>query len=600
MAQKDRSQISDEYKWNVYDLYASDEEWAKAKISLAEKIKEMGKWQGKLGESAATLADYFETSDALDKELTRLYIFASLKSDEDHGDQDALARTKEMEQIEIDYSQITAYVLPEISSIPDEKIKEFQSKEPRLNNFRMVLDRIRRSKAHTLSDKEEQLLSKTAILGDTPSDAFSVFSNAEMPWPTITLENGETVELNQSEYSIVRASKVREDRKKAFFAFWENYKKFEGTFGELMSGNIRQDVFSANVRNYKTVLEMRLHRNDIPDSVYFSLIENVNKNLPTFHRYLRLKQRLMKLDQLAYYDVYAPVVENIDLNYTYEEAKELVKEAIKPLGEEYSKIAARALSERWIDVYPTKGKRTGAYSQGAAYDVHPYILLNYKGKYNDVSTLIHELGHTMHSYYSVHNQPHALCHYAIFVAEVASTFNEALLDDLMLTKLTDRESKISLLMSMLDGFKGTLFRQTQFAEFELEAHKVIENGQPLTGKILSEIYGKILRKYYGHDEGVCTIDECANIEWAFVPHFYTSYYVYQYSTSFVASQALEHIVINGTEADRDRYLKFLSSGDSLYPIEILKNAGIDMTSKEPFENAIKRMNKIMDEIESLL
>jgi oligoendopeptidase F len=600
MAQKERSEVADQYKWNVYDLYPTDEAWSEAMSKVGEKIEKLKQWQGKLGESAASLADFFEYSDNLDKEITRLSVFASLKSDEDLGNQDNMAHTKEVEQLYVNYSQITAYVEPEIIAIPDEKLTQFQANEPRLNNFRMALDRLRRSKQHILSEKEELLMAKTSILGDTPSDAYSIFSDAEMPWPTITLENGESVELNQSEYSVVRASSVRADREKAFFAFWKNYKRFEGTFGELMNGNIRQSVFSAKARNYESVLDMRLHHNNIPTSVYHSLIENVNKNLPTFHRYLKLKQRLMGIDTLKYYDLYAPAVKSVELKYDYEQAKELVREAIKPLGRDYAQVANRALSERWIDVYPTKGKASGAYSQGSVYDVHPYILLNFNGRYDDVSTLIHELGHTMHSYYSVHNQPHALCHYSIFVAEVASTFNEALLDDLMLTKLTDRDSKISLLMNMLDGFKGTLFRQTQFAEFELEMHKLAEAGQPLTGKILSGIYGDILRKYYGHDKGVCIVDSCADIEWAFVPHFYMSYYVYQYSTSFVASQALENIVINGTPADRDRYLQFLSAGDSLYPIDILKNAGIDMTTSVPFDNAIKRMNKIMDEIEALL
>ncbi len=600
MAQKERSEIAEQYKWNVYDIYPTDEAWAKALAGMNGKIEKLKQWQGKLGSSAATLADFFEYTDELDKELTRLSVFASLKSDEDLGNQDNMAHTKEVEQIYVDYSQISAFAEPEITAIPDETIRKFQAQEPRLNNFRMELDRIQRAKQHILSEKEELLLAKTAILGDTPSDAYSIFSDAEMPWPTITLENGESVELNQSEFSLVRASAVRADREKAFFAFWNNYKRFEGTFGELMNGNIRQGVFSAKARNYNSVLEMRLQHNNIPTSVYMSLIENVNKNLPTFHRYLKLKQRLMGIDTLRYYDLYAPAVQNVELKYDYNQAKELVREAIKPLGDDYAKVAERALSERWIDVYPNKGKASGAYSQGSVYDVHPYMLLNYNGRYDDVSTLIHELGHTMHSYYSVHNQPHALCHYSIFVAEVASTFNEALLDDLMLTKLTDRDTKISLLMNMLDGFKGTLFRQTQFAEFELEMHKIVEAGQPLTGKILSEVYGNILRKYYGHDKGVCLIDDCVDIEWAFVPHFYMTYYVYQYSTSYVASQALENIVINGTAADRDRYLRFLSAGDSKYPIDILKDAGIDMTTSEPFDNAIKRMNKIMDEIEALL
>lgn len=601
MAQKERSEIDDKYKWNVYDLYKNDAEWTNCKNSLAEQMKQISDFKGKLANNTSELLSFFDFSSNISKQMNQLYIYASLQKDQDLRIAENISRIKELENISTEMAQLSAFADPELAAIPDSTLDNFIQQEPKLQQlYGMRIDRIKRNRPHTLSNAEEELIAKMSILGNVPADAFDVFSDAEMPWPRITLSNDEEVELDQSAYSQIRASANRDDRRKAFFAFWENYKRFEGTFGELMNGNIRQNLFYAKAYKYNSSLESALHYNNIPISVYQSLIDNVNRNLPTFHRYLKLKQKLMGLDQLAYYDLYAPAVDGIDLKYTYEEAQQLVLEAIKPLGEEYSEIVKKAFNNRWIDVFPNKGKASGAYSNGAAYDVHPYILTNYNGSYDAVGTLIHELGHTMHSYFSNKKQPYPTARYAIFVAEVASTFNEALLDNLMLKKLTDKKEKISLLMSMLDGFKGTLFRQTQFAEFELAMHQMAQNNEPITGKALTQLYGNIVRKYYGNDEGICKVDDAVNIEWAFIPHFYTAFYVYQYSTSFVASQALAEKVINGGEAEQKQYLNFISAGGSKYPIEILKDAGVDMTTSEPFDNAIKRMNKLMDEIENLL
>jgi oligoendopeptidase F len=330
------------------------------------------------------------------------------------------------------------------------------------------------------------------------------------------------------------------------------------------------------------------------------LIENVNKNLPAFHRYLEIKKRMMGVDTLKYLDLYAPVVADVDLKYTYDEASEIVMESLKPLGKDYVSVVERAINERWIDVYPNTGKRSGAYSNGAFYDGHPFILLNYNDLYNDVSTMTHELGHTMQSYLSNEKQPYPLADYAIFVAEVASTFNEVLLFNHVIEKVEDDDVKLSILMNWLDGFKGTLFRQTQFAEFELKIHEAAEKGQPLTGDTFSQIYREIVRAYYGHDKGICHVDEYIDMEWAFIPHFYYNYYVYQYSTSFTASISLAEKVMSGDEEALEKYIYFLSAGGSDYPIELLKSAGVDMTSTEPFEKTIEAMNKVMDEIEKIL
>jgi oligoendopeptidase F len=329
-------------------------------------------------------------------------------------------------------------------------------------------------------------------------------------------------------------------------------------------------------------------------------VEGVDRNLPTFQRYLKLRKRMMGLSELHYYDLYAPLVSSVDTKYSVQDSERNILAALSPLGPEYAAGAKRAFTERWIDMYPNEGKSSGAYSNGAAYDVHPYMLLNYNGKYEDMSTLAHELGHTMHSYFSNKTQPYPLSSYPIFVAEVASTFNEALLNDYMLKHTSDDATRLSLLGNYLEGIKGTVFRQTQFAEFELRMHEMVEKGQPLTGDALSKLYSEIVKKYYGHDQGVCIVDDYVANEWAFIPHFYSSYYVFQYATSFTASSALSEKVLSGQPGATERYLKFISSGQSEYPIELLKDAGVDMTTDEPLELTVKKMNRVMDEMEKLL
>ncbi len=359
-------------------------------------------------------------------------------------------------------------------------------------------------------------------------------------------------------------------------------------------------MFYARARGYGSCLQSSLDRNAIPVEVYQGLIANVNKNLGCFHRYLGIKKRMLGVDQLRYSDVYAPVVKDLQLHYTYDRAQQLVLDAVRPLGEDYVATVRQSFDRRWIDVYPTTGKRSGAYSNGSCYDVHPYILLNFNGQYDDVSTLAHELGHTMHSFYSNKVQPYPTADYSIFVAEVASTLNEALLIDRMLKTIQDDNTRLTLLMNRLDGIKGTVFRQTQFAEFELAIHQKAEAGEPLTAESLTRLYGDIARKYYGHDQGVCKVDDLYCLEWAFIPHFYMNFYVYQYATSFTASTTLSQQVLSGAPGAAKRYLDFLSSGGSEYPIPTLKKAGVDMLTSEPFDKTMAEMNRIMDQIEAIL
>ncbi len=599
-AQKERSEIDDQYKWNVYDLYSSEQAWNQSLAELVKRSEQVTSFKGTLGQSAQNLLKYLQFSDEMMKEASRLSLFASLKADADVRDAENQSRQKEVRQFLVEYGQKASFVSPELAAIPKETMDRFISEEKGLKNYKMPLENIYRMKQHTLSPAEEALMAKTGLITGTASAAYGVFSDAEMPWPTITLSDGTKMELTKQAFSELRSSANRADREIAFKAFWSHYRLFEGTFGELLNGQVKQDIFRAKARNYGSALESATKPNNIPTEVYHSLIENVNANLPTFHRYLNLKKRMMGLDTLKYSDMYASTVKGVELKYSYEEAQALILESLNPLGKEYAGVVDHAFKNRWIDVYPNKGKRSGAYSNGAAYDVHPYILMNYNDQYNEVSTLTHELGHTMHSYYSNKTQPFAMARYATFVAEVASTFNEVLLNDMMQKKIQDKEQKLALLMSMLDGFKGTLFRQTQFAEFELRIHEAAEAGTPLTGKTLSKIYGEIARKYYGHEKGICLLDDNIGVEWAYIPHFYMNFYVYQYSTSFVASQALAAQVLAGEKGARERYLQFISSGGSDYPINLLKTAGVDMTSPEPFKATIATMNQIMDEIEVLL
>ncbi len=599
-AQKERSEIALQNTWNVYDLYESDEAWSAAKEQFIKKTSGFKEYKGKLGSSAQTLLKFLQFSDDINKEGSRLYIYTSLKSDADLRDPDNQSRKKEIIQVFVELGQKSAFVNPELATIPEETMKKFLKEEPALNTYKLRLMDIYRMMPHTLSEAEEVIMAKSGLITSTASSVYGVLSDAEMPWPTAILSDGTEIEVNKQTYSQYRVSPNKEDREIVFDTFWNHYKKFEGTFGELLSGNVKSAMFRAQSSHYASTLEASLKGNNIPTDVYHSLIENINKNLPTFHRYLTLKKRMMGLDTLKYSDLYAPAVKGVELNYTYDEAKELILKALKPLGKEYTSTVQNAFDNRWIDVYPNKGKRSGAYSNGSAYDVHPYILMNYNGQYNEVSTLAHELGHTMHSYFSNKTQPYATADYPTFLAEVASTFNEVLLNDYMQKELKDDDSRLSLLMSMLDGFKGTLFRQTQFAEFEIRMHEAAEAGQPLTGKALSKIYEEITRKYYGHNKGICIVPDYISMEWAYIPHFYYNFYVYQYSTSFVASQALAADVLKGDKEATKKYMDFISSGSSDWAINTLKKAGVDMMSAKPFDSAIANMNHLMDEIEAIL
>jgi oligoendopeptidase F len=598
--ERDRSKIANEYKWDLTAIYPSDQAWRAAKEKLAAALPKLRAFQGTLASSATRLADALEMQSNFDKELTRLYVYASMSSDEDTRVSAYQGMQQEMIQLASVLGTESAFIEPEILKMDNATIERFVAQETRLQIFKHYLEDIARRRAHTLSNAEEKLLAASGVMASGPSSVFGIFADADFPYPSVTLSDGKTVKLDKAAFSLYRASTNRDDRKKVMEAFFTALGKYRATFGSMMNSNVQTSVFYARARNYETSLQSTLDQPNIPISVYSRLVEGVDRSLPTFYRYLKLRKRMMGLSELHYYDLYAPLVSSVNLAYPVDVAERNILEALAPLGPEYAAGAKRAFTERWIDMYPSEGKTSGAYSNGGAYDVHPYMLLNYNGKYDDMSTLAHELGHTMHSYYSNKTQPYPSSSYATFVAEVASTFNEALLMDYMLKQIKDDATRLSLLGNYLESIKGTVFRQTQFAEFELRIHEMGEKGEPLTGDSLSKLYGEIVRKYYGHDQGVCIVDDYVDHEWAFIPHFYNSFYVFQYATSFTASSALSEKVLASEPGATERYLKFISSGKSKYPVELLKDAGVDMTTDEPLELTVKKMNRVMDEMEKLL
>jgi oligoendopeptidase F len=598
--ERDRAKIPDKYKWNVADLYPSEEAWRAAKEKLAADIPRVAAFKGTLASSPARLAEALDTANAIGKDLQKIYLYASLLADQDTRVSKYQGMQQEMQQIAAGFGQQVSFIEPEILKIEKATLDAWTAREPRLKTYQHYLNDIQRRRPHTLSDAEEKLLAASSLVTGAPSSTYNIFSNADFPYPTVTLSDGKSVKLDSSAFSLYRGVPNREDRKKVMDAFFNALGRYKGTFGTTLNGQVQANLFYANARSYKSALEAALDSPNVPASVYRSLVDGVNQGLPTFHRYLQLRKRMMGLSDLHYYDLYAPLVASADLTYTPEESEKNILAALAPLGADYVGAVRRAFNERWIDLLPNDGKRSGAYSNGAAYDVHPYMLINFNGKYTDMSTVAHELGHTMQSYLSNKTQPYHLANYPIFVAEVASTFNEALLNDYMLKTITDPDTRLSLLGSYLENIKGTVFRQTQFAEFELRMHEMAEKGAPITGEALDTLYLEVTRKYYGHDKNICGVPDYIAHEWAFIPHFYYNFYVFQYATSFTASEALAGKVLAGDPAATKRYLTFLSAGGSKYPIDLLRDAGVDMTTSEPLQLTLKKMNAVMDEMEKLL
>lgn len=597
---RDRAVIADKYKWNLADLFPTVDDWRAAKARTQTDVEALRAWRGSLTASAASLADALDKRSDLRRIVIRLYVYAEMLSDQDTRESVHQGMTQEMTQLYSALAAESSYMEPEVLRAGQATIEGFIAAEPRLADYAHELRDTLRRAAHTLSDAEEKLLADLGPLASAPSSIFNILSNADFPYPVVTLGDGRSVKINHARYTELRASGNRADRHLVQSSYFTALGEYRRTFGTMMDAQVQKVAFYTKARKYGSALEGALDANNVPTSVYTRLIEGINRNIANFHRFLGIRKRMLGVDELHYYDLYAPLVSSVDLDYTPEEGERLIVDAVAPLGTDYQQTIRRAFGERWIDMYPNEGKRSGAYSQGACYDVHPYILMNYNGKYDDVSTLAHELGHTMQSYLSNTHQPFPTADYPIFTAEVASTFNEALLLDHMLRTLDNDDARLSLLGQYLEGIQFTVFRQTQFAEFELRMHEMAAKGEPITGDALSAMYFEITKRYYGHDAGICVVDDYIQHEWSFISHFYAEFYVYQYATAFTASEALASRVKAGDTAAAQRYLAFLSAGGSKYPIDLLKDAGVDMTTDEPLDLTMRQMSRVMDEMERIL
>jgi oligoendopeptidase F len=597
---RDRGTIPEKHTWNLADLYPSDAAWRESKERLVARIGGFAEFKGTLSSSPARLLAALDYASDLRKEFLRLYSYAGMASDQDTRVSAYQAMKQEMAQVGATLAAATSFLEPEILAIDRSTVDAFLEKEPKLRVYAHPLDDILRRKAHTLSPAEEKIIADAGLMADAPDSIYSIFADGDFPFPKVTLSDGREIVVDKANFGLYRAVPDRADRKLVFDAYFDALGRYRATFGAMLNGQVNRDIFYMKARGYGSSLESSLDRNAIPTSVYMAHLANVEKSLPTFHRYLQIRKRLLGVDELRYHDLYAPLLGDVDLDYPVEKAQPVILASLAPLGKEYQSIVKRSFDERWIDLYPSEGKRSGAYSNGAAYDVHPYMLLNYNGKYEDITTLTHELGHTMQSWLSNRKQPFATADYPIFVAEVASTFNEALLIDHLLGTIRDDRTRLALLGSYIDNIRLTVFRQTQFADFELKMHEMAERGEPLTGDSLGRLYLDVVRKYYGHDAGVTVVADNVQHEWMHIPHFYYNFYVYQYATAFTASAALSEKVLAGDRKATARYLDFLSAGGSNYPIALLQTAGVDMTSSEPLDLTMKKMNRIMDEMEAIL
>lgn len=602
-AGRDRREIPDRYKWNLAALYPSEQAWDTARASLAERVSKLSRFEGKLGASPAALYDALNEMAKVGNDLDRLYVYASARADEDTRQSRPLEMRQAAEQLYVAMGAATAYVEPELLAMDPAKLKGFVSSDKRLAPWSFFIDDTLRRRPHTLGAAEERVIAAASDLRNAGDSMYGLLVDADLPWPTVKLSSGQSVRLDQSAYELYRASKNKADRDVVFEAFYGALGQFERTLGAAMYATVKAQSFTRKVRKYDSNLEASLFPNAIPTQVYKQLLADVNKGLPTFHRYLALRQRMLGVKTMRYQDMYVPMVGSVELRYEPERAMEITLAAVAPLGKKYVETMAHGFKAGWTDFLPSTGKKSGAYSTGV-YGVQPIQLLNYNGQYQDLSTLAHEAGHSMHTWLAYQAQPYPTSNYVTFVAEVASTLNENLLLHHMLDETKDDATRLALLGNYLDGAKGSLFRQAQFAEFELAAHEMAERGETITGENLSKLYLGITRKYYGHDRGVCRVDDLIAREWEFISHFHSPFYVYQYATSFVASTALARGILEeaktGGTARRDAYLKMLAAGGSNYPIELLKVAGVDMTTSKPLDATLAEMNAVMDQMEAIL
>lgn len=592
-----RSEIKVEDTWRLEDIFATDEAWEKEFQEVSELIPGVAAYQGKLAESADTLYEALQKQDHILERISKLYTYAHMRYDQDTTNsfyQGLDGRIKAL------YSQVAsalAYIVPELLSIEEDKLQAFLGEKEELKLYEHALDEINLQRPHVLSAEQESLLAEASEVMDASSNTFGMLNNADLEFPSIKDENGEEVEVTHGRYIRFLESTDRRVREDAFKAVYGTYGKFKNTFSSTLSGQVKKDNFNAKIRNYRSARHAALAANNIPEEVYENLVNTVNKYLPLLHRYVKLRKKVLGLEELHMYDLFTPLVKDVKMEIPYEEAQELILKGLAPLGEDYLNVLKEGFENRWVDVHENKGKRSGAYSSGT-YGTNPYILMNWQDNVNNLFTLAHEFGHSVHSYYTRKTQPFPYGDYSIFVAEVASTCNENLLNDYLLKTIDDEQKRLYLLNHYLEGFRGTVFRQTMFAEFEHLIHQKAQNNEPLTAELLTQEYYNLNVKYFGSENMV--IDEEIGLEWSRIPHFYYNYYVYQYATGFSAATALSKQILEEGQPAVERYIEFLKSGSSDYPIEVLKKAGVDMTSSEPIEEALKVFEEKLNEMENLL
>ena len=592
MALQTRAEAKKEFTWNFSDIFADDAAWEAAYKKAAEEVEKIPALAGTLGKSVAGMKAALDLITGVSQQVEVLYIYSMLRMNVDNGDPTYQAMNGRATNLLVRLSTVAAFVGPEILSIDEKKLAEMMA-DPALKTYRHALEDTDRMRKYTLDRHSEEMLAMLSDAAGGTSDAFKMLESVDMTFPEIKDGNGETVTLTHGNFGVFRESGDARVRKESFEAYFGEFKRYINTFAAMYAGSVKMDNYYTRVRGYGSTCERALFADNAPVSVYDKLIEAVHSGLPTMRRYLELRRRVLGLKELNMYDLYCPIVADVDMKIPYADAQKLVKEATKPLGEEYGKLLDRAFSERWIDVYENKGKTTGAYSCGV-YGVHPYVLLNYSDKLDDAFTLAHELGHSMHSWFSDTTQDFANHDYRIMVAEVASTVNEVLLSKYLLQTETDPKKRAYILNHFLEGFRTTVFRQTLFAEFERQAHDAEMNGTPLTAETLNGIYRKLNELYY---EGA-VINELQDIEWARIPHFYNAFYVYKYATGFSSAVAIADRILNHNGAAD--YLRFLSTGGSDYPLEELKIAGVDLTKPDAVAGALKEFDNALTELENLL
>ncbi|MCP5470380.1 MAG: oligoendopeptidase F [Chlamydiales bacterium] len=591
---KKRADVSPEDTWNAEALFKAPNMWDADFKKLDWSA--FTAYRGRLHEGADILKEALEALLKASRDIERLHTYAHMRHDEDITNDTFKTAYQKIMARYAEFSQECAWFDPEVLSLPKEQIEQY-IQDPKLAPYRFYLEKIVRLRPHTLSADKEELLALTAQSRKAVSNAFSSLNNADLKFNKVKDESQKEHDLTHGLYQLYLRSPDRTLRKNAFCELHSKFRGMENTLCDLLSGQVHNHIFSAKARKFPSALQSALFDKNIPTTVYESLISTVRKNLPSLHRYVKLRKKLLGVDELHLYDMYVPMAPDVDMHLSYEEAENVVIESVAPLGSEYQQTLQKGLKQdRWVDRYENENKRSGAYSTGC-FDSFPYILMNYRGILRDVFTLAHEAGHSMHSYLSHKNQPYQDSHYPIFVAEVASTFNEELLSHLMLQRVKKKEERFFLINEKIEDLRATFFRQTMFAEFELQIHKWTEEGTPLTPKLLKEYYHKLNQDYFGPD---CVIDEEISIEWARIPHFYYNFYVYQYATGISAALALCEKVLADDETARKNYLSFLQGGGSLFPIDLLKLAGIDMNSSAPVEAAVRRFDSLLDELEKLI